>query len=65
VKRLYHAEDVALWCGDARWKWWTKWAALTGKAEPAAIRKLGEAAENKETWQHNERQTSIFDLLGE
>lgn len=48
---------------DSQTAWWSKWAKLTGKADPGAIRNPGEAADERESWQDGERQRSMFEML--
>lgn len=65
-KNITAIERERVYCewGVARWKGMDKWATLTGKTDPATIRKLGEVAEARVELQDGEQQTSLFDAMG-
>jgi hypothetical protein len=56
-------EDVYCAWGAARYRGMSKWAYLTQKTDPAEIRKLAQSAEARESWQNNERQTTLWEFL--
>jgi hypothetical protein len=62
---IHAIEREGIYCawGTARYRGMDKWAALSGKTDPAEIRKLGRAAEARESWQGDERQVSLFEFL--
>jgi hypothetical protein len=64
IHAIEREKKYCVW-GAARYKAMDKWADLTGKTDPAEIRKLGQAADEREARRGDERQTTMFDFLGE